>query len=38
MLAATIVVVLVLVVAVLALMINPPEKWTRRVTRGKDPQ
>ena len=36
MLAAAIVVVLVLVVAVLALMINPPEKWTREVTRGKD--
>jgi hypothetical protein len=36
MLAAAIVIVLFLVVAVLALMINPPEKWTRRVTRGKD--
>lgn len=38
MLAAAIVVVLVLVVAVLALLINPPEKWTRKVTRGKDEQ
>lgn len=36
MLTAAIVIVLSLVVAVLALMINPPEKWTRRVTRGKD--
>ena len=36
MLAAAIVIVLFLVMAVLALMINPPEKWTRRVTRGKD--
>ena len=36
MLAIAIVVVLFLVMAVLALMINPPEKWTRKVTRGKD--
>ena len=36
MLAAAIVIVLFLVMAVLALMINPPEKWTRKVTRGKD--
>ena len=36
MLAAAIVIVLIFVMAVLALMINPPEKWTRRVTRGKD--
>jgi hypothetical protein len=33
---AAIVVVLLLVMAVLALMINPPEKWTRKITRGKD--
>jgi hypothetical protein len=31
-----VVIVLLLVMGVLALMINPPEKWTRRVTRGKD--
>ena len=36
MLAAAIIIMLFLVMAVLALMINPPEKWTRRVTRGKD--
>jgi hypothetical protein len=36
MLAAAIVVGLFLVMAVLALMINPPEKWTRKITRGKD--
>lgn len=36
MVAVAIVIVLFVAVAVLALMINPPEKWTRKVTRGKD--
>jgi hypothetical protein len=33
---AALVLILVVACVVLALMINPPEKWTNRITRGKD--
>ena len=36
MVVAGIIVVLIVVFCVLGIMVNPPEKLTRRVTRGKD--